>query len=282
MSFPIPGTLMVEPTESESKAELDRFCDAMIAIREEIARDRGGQVAARGQPAQERAAHGGRAAGRPSGPHPYSRETRRVPAALRRATASSGPPVGRLNNALGDRKLSAPAPTSANTRSDRRTLTPTLSRKREREPINQLNRSNPLPRGAGRVRVRVLPEVARDTARDPVPADRRSMLRAGGNPPACGCPCRTQRRRCGDVRSWRLARVRGLAADRRVIDRHDRPPAVLIAGVPHIRQSRTSVGFSARRASRWPWQAGIPRRPARRLRSHRAGPAPGRGAYTPS
>jgi glycine dehydrogenase len=37
MSFPIPGTLMIEPTESESKAELDRFCDAMIAIREEIA-----------------------------------------------------------------------------------------------------------------------------------------------------------------------------------------------------------------------------------------------------
>jgi glycine dehydrogenase len=37
MSFPVPGTLMIEPTESESKAELDRFCDAMIAIRREIA-----------------------------------------------------------------------------------------------------------------------------------------------------------------------------------------------------------------------------------------------------
>ena len=36
MSFPVPGTLMIEPTESESKAELDRFCDAMLAIREEI------------------------------------------------------------------------------------------------------------------------------------------------------------------------------------------------------------------------------------------------------
>ena len=36
MSFPVPGTLMIEPTESESKAELDRFCDAMIAIRREI------------------------------------------------------------------------------------------------------------------------------------------------------------------------------------------------------------------------------------------------------
>ncbi|PXX95642.1 glycine dehydrogenase (aminomethyl-transferring), partial [Halomonas sp. LBP4] len=38
MSFPVPGTLMVEPTESESRYEIDRFCDAMIAIREEIAR----------------------------------------------------------------------------------------------------------------------------------------------------------------------------------------------------------------------------------------------------
>src|SRR5437667_12704440 len=36
MSFPVPGTIMIEPTESESKAELDRFCDALIAIREEI------------------------------------------------------------------------------------------------------------------------------------------------------------------------------------------------------------------------------------------------------
>jgi glycine dehydrogenase len=56
MSFPVPGTLMIEPTESESKAELDRFCDAMIAIRAEIARDRGPHGQGR-QPAQERAAH---------------------------------------------------------------------------------------------------------------------------------------------------------------------------------------------------------------------------------
>ena len=42
MSFPVAGTLMIEPTESESKAELDRFCDALIAIRDEIRADRGG------------------------------------------------------------------------------------------------------------------------------------------------------------------------------------------------------------------------------------------------
>ncbi len=41
MSFPVPGTLMIEPTESESRAELDRFCDAMIAIRQRDRRDRG-------------------------------------------------------------------------------------------------------------------------------------------------------------------------------------------------------------------------------------------------
>ena len=58
MSFPIAGTLMVEPTESESLAEIDRFCDAMIAIREEIRQVEEGKWAARRQPAQARAAHG--------------------------------------------------------------------------------------------------------------------------------------------------------------------------------------------------------------------------------
>jgi glycine dehydrogenase len=57
MSFPVPGTLMIEPTESESKAELDRFCDALISIREEIRADRGGHARQARQPAQARAAH---------------------------------------------------------------------------------------------------------------------------------------------------------------------------------------------------------------------------------
>ena len=55
MSFPVPGTLMIEPTESESKAELDRFCDAMIAIREEIQAVRKGGMRPGEQPAEERA-----------------------------------------------------------------------------------------------------------------------------------------------------------------------------------------------------------------------------------
>ena len=59
MSWPVPGTLMVEPTETEPKSEMDRFCDAMIRIREEIARDRRGQGGSRGQCAKGIAAHGG-------------------------------------------------------------------------------------------------------------------------------------------------------------------------------------------------------------------------------
>ena len=57
VSFPVPGTLMVEPTESESKAELDRFCEALIAIRQEIEDVVTGKADREGQRAEERAAH---------------------------------------------------------------------------------------------------------------------------------------------------------------------------------------------------------------------------------
>ena len=59
MSFPVAGTLMIEPTESEDLGELDRFVDAMIAIRSEIDRVACGGVARRRQPARARAAHRG-------------------------------------------------------------------------------------------------------------------------------------------------------------------------------------------------------------------------------
>ena len=62
MSWPEPGTLMIEPTESESKAELDRFCDAMIGIREEIRAIEQGKADRADNAAQARPAHGGRAA----------------------------------------------------------------------------------------------------------------------------------------------------------------------------------------------------------------------------
>ena len=60
MSFPVPGTLMVEPTESEPLAELDRFIDAMIAIRAEIRAVEEGRAGPRRQRVEARAAHGGR------------------------------------------------------------------------------------------------------------------------------------------------------------------------------------------------------------------------------
>ena len=60
MSFPVAGTLMIEPTESESRTELDRFCDAMLANPRGDPCDRGRQRAARGQPAQASATHGSR------------------------------------------------------------------------------------------------------------------------------------------------------------------------------------------------------------------------------
>ena len=65
VSFPVRGTLMVEPTESESKGELDRFCDAMIAIRGEIQAVIDGRADPNGQRAEARAPHRRRGVGRP-------------------------------------------------------------------------------------------------------------------------------------------------------------------------------------------------------------------------
>ena len=80
MSFPVAGTLMVEPTESETLAELDRFCDAMIAIREEIDAGRRRRVAAGAEPAAPRPAHR-RGAARRLGP-PVLPRGRRLPVAV--------------------------------------------------------------------------------------------------------------------------------------------------------------------------------------------------------
>ena len=85
VSFPVAGTLMVEPTESEAKDELDRFCDAMIAIR---ARDSGGhrrQGRSEGQRAEERAAHRRRRSPADDWTHPYSREQAAFPLPFVRA-----------------------------------------------------------------------------------------------------------------------------------------------------------------------------------------------------
>jgi glycine dehydrogenase len=112
LSFPVAGTLMVEPTESESRAELDRFCDAMIAIREEIAKveagpDRGGWP--RDDNPLKAAPHTAQALLKSDWPHPYTREQAAYPvAALRRAKYWS--PVGRVDNVWGDRNLFCSCP----------------------------------------------------------------------------------------------------------------------------------------------------------------------------
>lgn len=103
VSWPVPGTLMIEPTESESKAELDRFCEAMIAIRAEIAAIEAGQ-ADRQTNVLKGAPHPAEMLLSGSWPHPYSREQAAYPAPWTREF-KFWPAVGRINNAYGDRNL---------------------------------------------------------------------------------------------------------------------------------------------------------------------------------
>jgi glycine dehydrogenase len=103
LSFPVAGTLMVEPTESESLAELDRFCDAMIAIRAEIAQVEAGIWPREDNPLKN-APHTAAALLKADWPHAYSREQAAYPVpALRHAKYWS--PVGRVDNVYGDRNL---------------------------------------------------------------------------------------------------------------------------------------------------------------------------------
>lgn len=108
MSFPVAGTLMIEPTESESLAELDRFCDAMIQIRKEIAMVENGQLPADNNPLV-------------NAPHtsddiigdwdrPYSRELAAFPAPWVRQ-GKVWPSVNRIDNVFGDRNLICSCPT---------------------------------------------------------------------------------------------------------------------------------------------------------------------------
>jgi glycine dehydrogenase len=107
MSFPVAGTLMIEPTESEPKVELDRFCDAMIKIREEIAAVASGALDKTDNPLK-------------NAPHTamvltadwkrrYTREQAVFPAASLKA-AKYWPPVGRVDNVQGDRVLVCSCP----------------------------------------------------------------------------------------------------------------------------------------------------------------------------
>ncbi|MGB2570051.1 aminomethyl-transferring glycine dehydrogenase [Micromonospora citrea] len=110
MSFPVAGTLMVEPTESEDLAELDRFCDAMIAIRAEIDKVGSGEWPAGDNPLAN-APHTAAMVSADEWPHPYPRSVGAYPAGVRRA-GRYWPPVRRIDGAYGDRNLvcSCPAP----------------------------------------------------------------------------------------------------------------------------------------------------------------------------
>jgi glycine dehydrogenase len=103
LSFPVPGTLMVEPTESEPLAELDRFIEAMIAIRGEIRRIEEGVWSQDDNPLKH-APHTAASLLRTEWHHPYSRELGGFPlAALKQA--KYWPPIGRVDNVYGDRNL---------------------------------------------------------------------------------------------------------------------------------------------------------------------------------
>jgi glycine dehydrogenase len=108
LSFPVPGTLMVEPTESEPLVELDRFCDAMIAIRGEIARVESGEWPRDDNPLKA-APHTAAALLGADWPHAYSREQAAFPVAALRSN-KYWPPVGRVDNVWGDRNLFCSCP----------------------------------------------------------------------------------------------------------------------------------------------------------------------------
>ncbi len=108
MSWPVPGTLMVEPTESESLAELDRFCDAMIAIRDEIRAIESG-AADRTDNALKHAPHTAAAVTADDWPHAYSRTSAAYPAPWTREF-KFWPSVGRIDNVYGDRNLFCSCP----------------------------------------------------------------------------------------------------------------------------------------------------------------------------
>jgi glycine dehydrogenase len=101
VSFPVPGTLMIEPTESEPKGELDRLCDALIAIRQEVAEIERGEADRENNPVR-RAPHTAEDVIADTWDRPYSRERAVYPAPWTRSH-KYWPPVGRIDNVHGDR-----------------------------------------------------------------------------------------------------------------------------------------------------------------------------------
>ena len=108
MSFPVAGTLMVEPTESESLAELDRFCDALITIREEIRAVEDGRLSSDSNPLAN-APHTVNEVTASDWPHAYTRDQAAYPVTSLRMD-KYWPPVNRVDNVYGDRNLFCACP----------------------------------------------------------------------------------------------------------------------------------------------------------------------------
>jgi glycine dehydrogenase len=108
VSFPVAGTLMVEPTESEDKAEIDRFCDAMIQIRREIEDVATGQADSKDN-VLKNSPHTAAAVSANEWTHPYAREEAAFPLPFVRAR-KFWPSVGRIDNPYGDRNLFCSCP----------------------------------------------------------------------------------------------------------------------------------------------------------------------------
>ena len=103
MSFPVPGTFMIEPTESEAQSELDRFCDAMISIHGEMQAVANGESDKANNPLKH-APHTAKTVCADAWDHPYSRETAAFPSPATRIS-KFWPAVGRVDNVYGDRNL---------------------------------------------------------------------------------------------------------------------------------------------------------------------------------
>ena len=108
LSWPVTGTLMIEPTESETKAELDRLCDALIAIHGEMTAIERGEIDKTDNPLKN-APHTAETVTAEKWEHPYSRQTAAFPAPWV-AAAKFWPSVGRVDNVFGDRNLVCTCP----------------------------------------------------------------------------------------------------------------------------------------------------------------------------
>lgn len=109
MSFPVVETLMIEPTESENKGELDRFCDALIQIKEEINKVQNGEFDPEDNPLKN-APHTAESVLSSEWNHKYSREEAVYPLSWVKSRGKYWPPVRRVNNVYGDRNLEVRLP----------------------------------------------------------------------------------------------------------------------------------------------------------------------------